>query len=259
MAYYIIQWFSLLCSCLLFTTVQVTPTTLSCRISLTYGQNAYIDLKCETTSDYPSLQATLHRRELDHINFDPNASGCKFDNVGTGSSGNYHGNCTWRIPFSSLLENNTFYVEMVAVVNNTPVGTRVFSSDKIVNIGLPNVIIYGRNCPVGPGVTGVYIKIGTVATCRCDLVSSGLVSGSARWYTRDGVLVKTQTAYGQYSILRFSYNASDPKQAYDCRADNPTLSYYHLEYTPIFSTSPPQSLISGLLLVMGISLALQLA
>ncbi|BFZ09348.1 hypothetical protein BsWGS_12387 [Bradybaena similaris] len=175
--------------------------------------------------------------------------------------GDRNGSCTWRIPFTSLLETNTLYVEMGAMVwNDTYVGKIVTSPVISAQItGLPKVTISQRNCPVGPDVDGEYIKIGTNATCQCDLVSSGLVSGSVNWYTRDGDLVKTQDNYRQYSILRFSYNASDTNQTYDCRADNPTLTYYHIVYKPKFSTSPPQSLISGLLLVMGISLALKLA
>ncbi|BFZ09351.1 hypothetical protein BsWGS_12390 [Bradybaena similaris] len=213
--------------------VYVVPSTPSCKRTSTLSQDSYIELTCETGNVYPAFYATLHRRELDHIRVVSGACTVFTDSFGT--MGDLSGNCVWRIPFSNLLETNTFYVEMGAMVwNKTYVGRIVASADIRATISLPSVKLNGRNCPVGPGVIGEYIMIGTVATCQCDLLSSGQVSGRVRWYTRDGDLVITQTEHGQSSILSFSYSASDANQTYDCRADNPTLAYHHVVYTPKF-------------------------
>ncbi|BFZ09350.1 hypothetical protein BsWGS_12389 [Bradybaena similaris] len=231
--------------------VYVSPSTPSCGMLLSYGQNSHLDLKCETDNVYPSFRATPHRRELDRFTVDENASGCTVYNVGTGSKGDRYGNCTWRIPFSNLRETNTFYVEMVAVVaDGTPAGSRVFSLDKSVTLGLPNVQI--TDCAAGSCLRGSPIKVNLNSCCKCQLISSGLVSGRARWYTQDGAVVGTEDSDGLFSTLTVTYSEKGTNPIYQCRADNPSAQYHYSTYSPTFSSSTHQSHISGLTVVMGL-------
>lgn len=74
--------------------------------------------------------------------------------------------------------------------------------------GIPDLVIYSRNCPVGSGVVGNYIKTGTSATCKCEVENHESSGGQAQWFTADGRQVGVDNPTDGSSTLTMAYSAS---------------------------------------------------
>jgi hypothetical protein len=219
--------------------VYAWPEKPECRDNLT---DTHLEFTCRTSSVYPNVTATLHRRQTDFTENDNDiiSKECYNGPIGIGRYGDIVATCTWRIPIGIITPGTTVFAEMAASVSNSSIVNRtpVLSNDSNIQFTVPVAVLNDNDCPSGRGVFWNSTLVATNAHCSCYLKKRGFPVGIVQWYTHDNRAVGEMCNDNRSSTVHFSYNSSDPHQSYECRPSTKLKAQVDsVIYTPQFRNS----------------------